>query len=105
MSGAEQVTWILRDGTEVTAAVTHGVSLMEAARAACVPGIAGECGGALSCATCHVVIVSAGRDVGPPGPVEDDMLDMTEAEREPASRLSCQMLSAPGMGPLLLRVP
>ncbi len=87
-----KATWKLVDGREITLDVPEGQSLMEAATQRGVPGIIGECGGSMSCATCHVVVdpVWAIR-TGEPGPFEEDMLDITEAERQPTSRLSCQL--------------
>ncbi|WP_342456182.1 2Fe-2S iron-sulfur cluster-binding protein [Phaeobacter gallaeciensis] len=44
------------DGTEITGAAENGQNLMQAALSHDVPGIIGECGGTLSCATCHVYV-------------------------------------------------
>jgi 2Fe-2S ferredoxin len=81
------------DGQEhVICDVQIGKSLMEVARENAVPGIVGECGGACSCATCHVYVDGAwSAVVGPPDAVEDEMLDMVEHLRRPNSRLSCQI--------------
>lgn len=69
-----------------------GATLMETARAAGISGILAECGGACSCATCHVYIDEEWvRRVGPPNAVEEDMLDMVDDIRVPSSRLSCQV--------------
>lgn len=69
-----------------------GESLMEAARRAGVAGIIAECGGACSCATCHVYLGEGWFEkVGGPDPVEEEMLDMVHAIRRPTSRLSCQI--------------
>ena len=69
-----------------------GASLMEAARTAGVAGIIAECGGACSCATCHVYIDEAWMaEVGQPDEVEEEMLDMVDEIRQPTSRLSCQI--------------
>lgn len=69
-----------------------GMSLMEAARDAGVDGIIAECGGACSCATCHVYVDEDWlARVGPPDDVEEDMLDMVDDIRQPNSRLSCQI--------------
>ena len=69
-----------------------GDSVMETAVRNGVPGIVGECGGSLSCATCHVFVAPETGDlVGGPGDLEDEMLDGTAVDREDNSRLSCQI--------------
>ncbi|MCE8539687.1 2Fe-2S iron-sulfur cluster binding domain-containing protein [Ruegeria pomeroyi] len=101
-----RVTWKLADGREIAAEVAPGLSLMEAAQANNVPGVIGECGGCLSCATCHVVVDPAWSDrTGAPGEFEDAMLDITAAERQPRSRLSCQIEAHPDLDGLVLHVP
>ncbi|MFN3992107.1 MAG: 2Fe-2S iron-sulfur cluster-binding protein [Tabrizicola flagellatus] len=99
-------TWKLADGREITLDVPEGESLMQAATRHGVPGIIGECGGSLSCATCHVVVDPAWADrAGPPGAFEEDMLDITEAGREPTSRLSCQIRMSAALDGIVVRVP
>ncbi len=84
--------WILPDGSTITAEVREGQNLMEAAVAANVPRVIGECGGSLSCATCHVFVTPDwASKTGAVGEFEDAMLDVAEAERQPTSRLSCQI--------------
>lgn len=101
-----KVTWKLPDGGEITADVEHGQSLMLAAQANDVPYVLGECGGCLSCATCHVVVPDDWQDrVGPPEDMEDAMLDITAAPRTPQSRLSCQIEARPELDGLVLIVP
>ncbi len=101
-----QVTWKLPDGREIAAEVAEGRSLMAAARANDVPLVPGECGGCLSCATCHVEIAPEWRDrVGAPQGMEDLMLDVTEAPRRDASRLSCQIEASAELDGLVLIVP
>jgi 2Fe-2S ferredoxin len=86
------VIWKSADGSEVAAAVDTGVSLMEAAVNLNVGGIYGDCGGALSCATCHVIVDEAWADRLPaPSEMETEMLEMVEGGRTPRSRLSCQI--------------
>ena len=51
-----KVTWKLGDGSEISAEVANGISMMEAALANNVMGIIGECGGTMSCATCHDLV-------------------------------------------------
>ncbi len=54
--------------------------------------IKAECGGACSCATCHVYVDADWlAAVGAPSDEEEDMLD-TVGDVKPNSRLSCQIL-------------
>jgi ferredoxin, 2Fe-2S len=101
-----RVTWILPDGAEIAGEATEGQSLMEAAVARNVPGVPGECGGNLSCASCHVQVAAdwAAR-VGGPDDFEDAMLDTVEAARGPTSRLSCQIKARDDLDGLVLIVP
>lgn len=100
------ITWITEDGNEIHADVSDGLNLMEAATANNVPHIEGECGGCLSCATCHVFVDEAWLDkTGEVDDIEDTMLEMTDVERQPNSRLSCQIIASAELDGLILRVP
>ena len=101
-----KATWILPDGREVTAEVKEGLNLMEAAVANNIPHVVGECGGNLSCATCHVYVADNWTAAtGPAGDFEDPMLDVAEAERRATSRLSCQLKMSPALDGIVLIVP
>lgn len=101
-----KATWKLSNGDEITAEVAPGLNLMEAAVAANVPNVIGECGGTLSCATCHVYVDPAwAGKAGGPSDFEDAMLDATEAERQDASRLSCQIEMTADLDGIVLLVP
>ena len=64
--------------------------------------IKAECGGALSCATCHVYVEGEWMErVGPPSDEEEDMLD-TVGNVRPNSRLSCQLLMSDELDGLTL---
>jgi 2Fe-2S ferredoxin len=84
------VTYISATGGETAVAGFAGDSVMETAVRNGVPGIVAECGGSLSCATCHV-FVCADSVFPPMEDLEDDMLDGTAVDREVNSRLSCQL--------------
>ncbi|MCI5074798.1 2Fe-2S iron-sulfur cluster-binding protein [Oricola sp.] len=101
-----KVIWKLADGREISGEVANGLNMMEAAVANDVPHVVGECGGNLSCATCHVYVDEAWREkTGEAGDYEDAMLDVAEAERRPESRLSCQITASPELDGLVLIVP
>lgn len=100
------ITWKMEDGSEISAEVKHGLNLMEAATANNVPQIEGECGGCLSCATCHVFVDPEWlAKTGEIDDIEDTMLEMTDVEREANSRLSCQIEASPELDGLILYVP
>lgn len=101
-----KVTWKLPDGSAITADVANGTNMMQAAVDNNVPNVIGECGGCLSCATCHVYVDDAWADkTGDVEEFEDAMLDVTEAERRGASRLSCQIEAGDALDGLVLIVP
>jgi ferredoxin, 2Fe-2S len=80
----------LPDGSRREVAGADRGSLMELLRTAGLP-IRAECGGAMACATCHVVVNEAWRPrVGPPTDEESDLLDMSDY-RQDGSRLCCQI--------------
>ncbi|MBD0861738.1 2Fe-2S iron-sulfur cluster binding domain-containing protein [Gordonia sp. zg691] len=77
---------------------TAGDSVMATAVKNGVSGIVGQCGGTLSCATCHVYLDPAEMDNYPePVEDEDDMLECTASDREDNSRLSCQLTLSDGI--------
>ena len=105
MSETITVTWLMPDNAEVSASVPVGHNLMEAAVAANVHGIIGECGGALACATCHVIVESAPATLGEPNRQEAEMLEFAEVPPVAASRLSCQIKASKELDGLVLRIP
>ncbi|MET7896552.1 2Fe-2S iron-sulfur cluster-binding protein [Streptomyces mirabilis] len=85
------------DGTVVAMDGRPGDSVMQTAVRNGVNGIVAQCGGVLSCATCHVLLAEDESDRYPPvSDAEDEMLDCTATDREPTSRLSCQLVLAEG---------
>ena len=88
-----QVTYTDSEGQSRTVQANPGDSVMETAVRNGVPGITAECGGSLSCATCHVIVDEADFAALPPmQPMEDEMLYGTSEEREETSRLCCQIV-------------
>jgi 2Fe-2S ferredoxin len=102
------VTLILNtaDGQAQRITGRTGKSLMQAAISAGVDGIAADCGGCLTCATCHV-FVDAAWAARLPAPSADEvaMLDMTATPREASSRLSCQIELTAALDGLIVRLP
>lgn len=93
-----QVTYTDHTGESRTVEATVGDSVMETAVRNGVPGIVAECGGSLSCATCHVYVDEADLDALPAmEEMEDEMLWGTAVDRLPTSRLCCQIRVTDGM--------
>ncbi|CCQ13997.1 Ferredoxin [Rhodococcus sp. AW25M09] len=99
------VTFVTHDGENHEATLIEGTSLMRVAVDNAVPGIDGDCGGEAACGTCHVIVENGWTDVvGANDEVEEDMLAMNP-EREPTSRLSCQMTARENWDGLTVRIP
>jgi 2Fe-2S ferredoxin len=97
--------FISSDGSKSEVDVAVGTSLMQAAGANCIGGIVGDCGGNMSCATCHVFVDDAFMESLPPvSTSEDQMLDYTAAGRQHNSRLSCQLVMTNALGGLTVRI-
>ena len=99
-----RVTFITELGARVDVVATPGLSLMEAALEAGVEGILAECGGACSCATCHVILDDDWHQrLGSPSELEEGMLEFSENVCE-RSRLSCQIDVTEEMDGMVVRV-
>ena len=100
-----RVIYIHSNGDRAEVEVDNGQNLMLAATAHDVEGIVGDCGGVMSCATCHVIVDDAfGALLPPPEDTENQMLDYTAAPREPGSRLSCQIVMNDALDGITVRI-
>lgn len=99
------INFILADGNRHAIDADDGEVLMRVAVRNEFSGILAECGGACSCATCHVHIDESWYEKLPPKEeLEVDMLDFAEGV-DHTSRLSCQIKIAPGLDGLIVHVP
>ncbi len=100
------IHYILKDGSTRSVDARLGASVMETAVHHNVRGIDAECGGSCSCATCHVYVDDAFVDaLAPPDEMESELLDGVAAQRQPSSRLSCQIAMTAELDGLTVRVP
>ncbi|MDR3453075.1 MAG: 2Fe-2S iron-sulfur cluster-binding protein [Rhodoferax sp.] len=100
-----RVIYVHPNGERTELEVPTGQSLMVAATGHDVDGIVGDCGGVMSCATCHVFVDPAFASLlSPPGDTENQMLEYTAAAREPTSRLSCQIVMADALDGITVRI-
>jgi 2Fe-2S ferredoxin len=97
---------ITADGRRRSLQARPRQTLMRAAVDAGVAEIAAECGGVLSCATCHVMINAPWAE-RLPAPTADEaaMLELTAVPRETGSRLACQVVLDDSLDGLVARLP
>ncbi|QLP97800.1 MAG: (2Fe-2S)-binding protein [Rhodoblastus sp.] len=99
------ITFIDHHGQARTVEGAVGSTVMETAMKNGVPGIEAECGGACSCATCHVYVAPEWEaKVGKAAAMEEDMLDFARDVR-PNSRLSCQIKVTEALNGLVVTTP
>ena len=100
-----KAVFVLNDNSEQEVEVARFESLMRAAVRNNVDGIAGDCGGGLTCATCHVYVDPPWLDrIG--GPTETEAVTIEFANGvEATSRLSCQIQVTAEMDGLIVRTP
>jgi len=101
-----EVSYIEPTGEKKSIDVPVGTTLMVAAVKNGIEGIIGECGGVCMCATCHVYVRDEYLDRLPPIlDTEEAVLEVTNAERLPNSRLSCQIKMTDQLDGLTVQVP
>lgn len=100
-----KITYIEFDGTSHVVDVAAGMSVMDGAISNNIPGIEAECGGACSCATCHVYVDPAWVEAtGSAQPVEAGMIE-SAMDLQETSRLSCQIEVSDELDGLIVRLP
>ena len=101
-----EVTFLVDEtGQELVVDAAGHATLMHVAVENDVATIEGECGGDMTCGTCHVYVDS--RPDGYDVEASADEIDMLEVVERPtsASRLACQLPVTDLVGGLRLRVP
>lgn len=98
-----KITFITPQGQHRAVDAPSGLTLLQVARQFDLP-IEGACGGALACATCHVVVEPSWYDRLPCARHdEQDMLDMAW-HPGPTSRLGCQVVVTEDMDGLVVKI-
>ncbi|HET9629547.1 MAG TPA: 2Fe-2S iron-sulfur cluster-binding protein [Novosphingobium sp.] len=99
------LVFVEADGRRVAVAARDGESVMLAARRAGVEGIVGECGGGMSCLTCHCFVApDVAERIAPASEAETALLDCLIEQRK-TSRLSCQIVVHPGLEGAVFELP
>ena len=100
-----KIKYVEHNGNEHIIDVQNGLTVMEGAVQNDIPGIDADCGGGMSCATCHVYVKEEWYDKLPKKEIgEDDMLDQAY-EPKSNSRLSCQIIVSDELDGLKVNIP
>ena len=100
-----KIKYIAHDGRETMVETDAGTTIMKAAVDNGVEGIVAECGGAMSCATCHVYFDPEWSEkLEPPQKMEKEMLEFVIGPH-PTSRLSCQIKMTDALDGIVVRLP
>jgi len=99
------VRFIAASGQEDVVDIDDGISVMEGAVRAGVEGIDADCGGQLTCATCHVHVAREwlGK-LGERSDSEDALLEFAIGVDD-CSRLSCQIVVTPDLDGIVFHIP
>ena len=99
------VKFVSADGVETDVQIDDGISVMEGAVKAGIDGIDADCGGQLSCATCHVYVGADWIEQVPQMTSDEEALLKFAAERRETSRLCCQIMVRTDMDGLEIHIP
>ena len=100
-----KITYITHENQNHTIEVQNGLTVMEGAVQNDIPGIDADCGGGMSCATCHVYVKEDWFNKLPKKTEgEDDMLDQAYKPNS-SSRLSCQITVSDEINGLVVHLP
>ena len=86
-----KITFISADGTRTDVEAQRGESIMRIALNAGIEGLVAECGGCLSCATCHCYVEGGWDSKVPPPSEEEKVMVECAIDVKDTSRLSCQL--------------
>ena len=99
------VNFFDHDGNQYEVNLEAGTTIMQAAIDNGIDGIAAECGGACSCATCHCYIDENWTEkTGEPSDIEKQMLECA-LDPQDNSRLGCQVEITDEMDGIVVRLP
>lgn len=101
-----KVTYMSPAGASHEVDVPVGTTVMQGAVKNGIDGIVAECGGVCMCSTCHVFVEESFLDKLPPAQdTEEAVLEIAAEERQPNSRLSCQIKMTDALDGLIVHLP
>ncbi|MFU2325024.1 2Fe-2S iron-sulfur cluster-binding protein [Pseudomonas sp. NFX98] len=100
-----RVTFVDHAGRPHEVEADNGDTLMKAAVVNSVQGLAAECGGCLSCATCHAYVDEEWVNRVPAPSHEELAMIQCAVDARPNSRLTCQIIVTHELDGLVLHLP
>jgi ferredoxin len=100
-----KVIFLVND-KEIEIEASIGLSILDVTRQHHIDELEGACEGSLACATCHVILEERVYQdlLTAPTEAEEDMLDLAFGLTH-TSRLGCQILLAPELDGMRIRIP
>jgi 2Fe-2S ferredoxin len=99
-----KITFVKRDGSEMTVDVPSGISVLEVAHKHALD-LEGACEGSLACSTCHVIVAPEWYDkLKSATEDEEDMLDLAFGLTH-TSRLGCQIMMSDALDGIRVSLP
>jgi ferredoxin, 2Fe-2S len=100
-----KITFISATGERTEVEGVPGESIMRIALNSGIEGLIAECGGCLSCATCHCYIGGDRADRVPAPSEEEQVMVECAIDVRDSSRLSCQVLYTEELDGLEVEIP
>ncbi len=101
-----KVTYMSPAGVSHEVDVPVGTTVMQGAVKNGIDGIVAECGGVCMCSTCHVFVEESFLGKLPPAQdTEEAVLEIAAEERQPNSRLSCQIKMTDALDGFVVHLP
>ena len=99
------LTFISAQGNRYDVKAEPGLSVMRAALDNGIDGIAADCGGTMTCGTCHIYIGQPWRDRLKPISDDEEATIEFAVDTNENSRLSCQVIVSPALNGLVVNIP
>jgi ferredoxin len=100
-----KIVFIMSDGERKEIDAKIGESIMRNAIDAGIDGIAAECGGCLSCATCHGYVGEAWSEKISAASEDEKVMVECAIDVRPTSRLTCQIMMTEELDGIEVEVP
>ena len=100
-----KIIFVTHDGVRTEIEATLGESIMRLALDNGIDGLVAECGGCLSCATCHCYVAEGWADKVPAITEDEQVMVECAIDVQANSRLSCQLIMTEALDGIEVGIP